>query len=454
MHEHLIGSHFTVVCNHEPLKTYWSQPPKQTRRLNRLWETLAEYDFDWLFTPGKTNQLADSLSRLAELVESEQVDLPVALEPPPHPDDPEGFPSKLSPARMVMASMTAALAPPEAKSFHLLSLSRSPPSRTSLTSLPSEFADALALASASDSLYKTILDDPTHYPDFAVSDGLVFLRADEANSWRLVVPTGHVPVTVLVDPDATCPTFREFVVAHVHGSVGHLGHKKTAAALRSHFFWPTLSRDVNAYTRACEPCARNKASTQKPYGLAHALDVPTVPWRQVGMDFMVGLPPVEHAGVTVDTILTVTDYLSKMVVLIPLPSTANAQEVATLFFRHVVARFGMPASLVSDRDPKFTSSFWTSLYALAGVKLKMSTSAHPQTDGRAEVTNKTVGQILRTVCEDDPSGWAQALATTELAVKIAEAASTGVAPFEVVHGFVPSLLPLPFASLDAFADRA
>ncbi|GAA5973643.1 hypothetical protein JCM8115_005898 [Rhodotorula mucilaginosa] len=71
---------------------------------------------------------------------------------------------------------------------------------------------------------------------------------------------------------------------------------------------------------------------------------------------------------------------------------------------------------------------------MAGVKLKMSTSAHPQTDGRAEVANKTVGQILRTVCEDDPLGWADALPTTEMAINIAEPASTGIAPFKVVHG--------------------
>jgi hypothetical protein len=98
---------------------------------------------------------------------------------------------------------------------------------------------------------------------------------------------------------------------------------------------------------------------------------------------------------------------------------------------------------VSDRDPKFTSTFWTALYGMAGVKLKMSTSAHPQTDGRAEVANKTVGQILRTVCEDDPLGWADALPTTEMAINIAEPASTGIAPFKVVHGFLPS--PLPFS---------
>lgn len=68
-------------------------------------------------------------------------------------------------------------------------------------------------------------------------------------------------------------------------------------------------------------------------------------------------PAVKLGGDTVDSILTVTDYVSKMVVLIPLPSTATAVDLASPFFRHVVARFGMPTSIVSDRDPKFTSAF-------------------------------------------------------------------------------------------------
>jgi hypothetical protein len=236
MHEHLIGSHFTVVCDHEPLKTYWTQPPKQTRRHERLWETLAEYDFDWLFTPGETNVLADSLSRLAELVDSEKVDLPVALEPTPHPDDPAPFPSEPTKGKMVLAAMTAALAPrSKAKSFHLAALTSPSPLRESLTSFSSEFTDALVLASATDTFCKTILDAPTHFPDFAVSDGLVFLH--DKDLWRLVVPSGTVPASALAAEATTLPSFREFVIASSHSAVGHLGHKKSAALVG-----PTLYR--------------------------------------------------------------------------------------------------------------------------------------------------------------------------------------------------------------------
>ncbi|KWU43387.1 hypothetical protein RHOSPDRAFT_26413 [Rhodotorula sp. JG-1b] len=200
--------HFTVVCNHEPLKTYWSQPPKQDRRRERLWETLAEYDFDWLFTPGKKNILADSLSRLAELVDSEKVDLPDALEPTPSPEDPDPFSTAPTKGKMVFAGLIAALAPrSEAKSFHLAALTTPSPTRTSLTSFSSEFTDALIATSATDPLSKTILDDPTQYPDFAVSDGLVFFRDEAPAAWRPVVPAGVVPSAALTAAEVNPPTF-------------------------------------------------------------------------------------------------------------------------------------------------------------------------------------------------------------------------------------------------------
>ncbi|GAA5993574.1 hypothetical protein JCM11641_006642 [Rhodosporidiobolus odoratus] len=202
-----------------------------------------------------------------------------------------------------------------------------------------------------------------------------------------------------------------------------------------------MATDVVDFCRSCEPCNRNKAPTTAPYGFLHAFDPPPRCWSRVGMDFVVGLPPSLFLSSSVDSILTVTDYLSKMVVLIPLKSTATAAEVVEAFHSHVFRRFGLPSSIVSDRDPKFTSAFWASLNRKIGVTLAMSTAAHPQTDGRAEVTNKTVGQVLRVLCEDSPDDWASKLVACEFAINSATAAATGLAPFEVVYSFLPTVWP-------------
>ena len=109
------------------------------------------------------------------------------------------------------------------------------------------------------------------------------------------------------------------------------------------------------------------------------------------MDFITGL--LKSRGY--DTILTVTDRLTKMVHLIPTVKNATARDIAKLIFRHVIRHHGIPKSIVSDRDVKFTSHFWSELMRLLNVKLKMSSSNHPESDGQSERTNRTTIEILR-----------------------------------------------------------
>ncbi|GAA5978060.1 hypothetical protein JCM11641_006615 [Rhodosporidiobolus odoratus] len=130
-----------------------------------------------------------------------------------------------------------------------------------------------------------------------------------------------------------------------------------------------------------------------------------------------------------------------MVILIPLSSTASAEDVAVLYHDFKVRRFGFQDSLVSDRDPKFMSRFWRALHSRTHTTLRLSSSARPQTDGRSEVTNKIVGQILRTLCKDDVEGWASLLPTAEIAINSASSSATSLAPYEVVYEFLPTSWP-------------
>lgn len=97
------------------------------------------------------------------------------------------------------------------------------------------------------------------------------------------------------------------------------------------------------------------------------------------MDFITQLPPTPSGY---DAIMVVVDRLSKMARFIPTTTDATARDTAVLFFDNVVCLFGTPQSIVSDRDSKFTSRFWTELWSLLGTKLKMSSAYHPQTDGQ------------------------------------------------------------------------
>jgi transposase InsO family protein len=101
--------------------------------------------------------------------------------------------------------------------------------------------------------------------------------------------------------------------------------------------------------------------------------------------------PVTKSGY--DAIAVFVDRLIKMVLFAPTYTDCSARDVARLFNDTVFKHHGLPSKLISDRDPRFTSKFWTELTRLSGTKLKMSTAFHPQTDGQTERPNRVLGII-------------------------------------------------------------
>ncbi|SDA00000.1 BZ3501_MvSof-1269-A2-R1_Chr2-2g04392 [Microbotryum saponariae] len=188
-------------------------------------------------------------------------------------------------------------------------------------------------------------------------------------------------------------------------------------------------------------CTRGKASTQVPYGRLHPMPIPSGPWEQVAIDFMTGLPPVELEGMMVAQIMVVTDTWGKMVHLIPLPADADSELVAEKYYATVFRLHGMPSAIVSDRDPKFTSQFWRALQAKIGTVLRMSTAAHPETDGSSENRIKMVTQTLRIMVSSNHEAWASRLVEAEFALNSSVAVSTSLSAFEATYGYLPRCWP-------------
>jgi len=274
-------------------------------------------------------------------------------------------------------------------------------------------------------IYQSLQQRPSSEPsDYTLLDGYLF----KGN--QLCIPKTSV---------------REFLIWEVHagGLAGHFGRNKTILAMEEQFFWPGLKKNVAQIVAQCRTCAVAKQQRQNT-GLYTPLPVPDGPWQDISMDFMVGLPKTSRKH---DSVFVVVDRFSKMAHFIPCSQTLNASKVAKLFLDQVVKLHGLPKTIVSDRDVKFTSYFWKTLWHMLGTKLKISTTYHPQTDGQTEVVNRSLGNLLRCLVGDNLGNWDLLLPRAEFAYNSSINRSIGKSPFEVVHGYRPrkplNLIPLP-----------
>lgn len=174
------------------------------------------------------------------------------------------------------------------------------------------------------------------------------------------------------------------------------------------------------------------------------------------MDFIGPFP--ESKGF--DYLWVIICRMTSMVHLIPVKTTMKASELSWIYQREIVRLHGLPSSIVSDRDSKFTSKWWKELHKILGAKLLMSTSFHPQTDGQTERANRNVGQIFRSIVRDDQRDWIDRVDMTEFAINASISETTKYAPFELNGGYMPSMLreirpdgAIP-AGVRDFAERA
>ena len=232
------------------------------------------------------------------------------------------------------------------------------------------------------------------------------------------------------------------IIQELHGE-GHVGRDRTLHLVQSSYFWPGMRAEVERFVQRCRVYQLSKGGATNA-GLYMPLPVPSKPWVDISMDFVVGLPRTQRGN---DSIFVVVDRFSKMAHFIPCKKTTDAVNVAQLFFRDVYRLHGLPTSIVSDRDTRFLSHFWRSLWRMVNTELNFSSAYHPQTDGQTEVVNRSLGNLLRCLVGDHAKSWDQKLSQAEFAHNHATNRSTGFSPFQVVYSAQPrgplDLIPLP-----------
>jgi len=280
------------------------------------------------------------------------------------------------------------------------------------------FLDAVRMGYTEDEWCKTLPSTSLSWPVLVFCDSLWYI------SDRLVIlHTGKLWETL-------------FTLAH--NVLSHYGFDKTYGSLRNAYYWPNMQRDLKqGYVTSCPDCQCNKSSKTKPYGPLHPLPIPNQHGDSIAIDFIGPLP--EDGGH--NCIITFTDRLGSDIQLVPTHTDITAEDLAYLFFNKWYCENGLLSDIVSDRDKLFMSRFWKALHKLTGVKLKLSTAYHPETDGASEQMNKTVNQALHYHIECNQLGWVCALLHIHFDMMNTVNKSTSFMPFQLRFGRSPRIIP-------------
>nr|GEZ14544.1 putative reverse transcriptase domain-containing protein [Tanacetum cinerariifolium] len=179
--------------------------------------------------------------------------------------------------------------------------------------------------------------------------------------------------------------------AHTSSYSVHPGADKMYYDLRDLYWWPGMKRDIAEYVSKCLTCFKIKAEHQKPLGLLQQLKIPEWKWEKITMDLVTKLPKSSSGH---DAIWVVVDRLTKSAHFLPIRKDYKTKKLARIYINKIVARHGVPVSIISDHDGRFASHLWQALQKALGTKLNMSTTYHPETDGQSERTFRTLEDMF------------------------------------------------------------
>ncbi|KAJ9544243.1 hypothetical protein OSB04_023950 [Centaurea solstitialis] len=211
----------------------------------------------------------------------------------------------------------------------------------------------------------------------------------------------------------------------------HPGATKMYRDLRTGYWWPGMKRDVARYVESCLTCLKVKAEHQKPHGKMQPLEIPEWKWENLTMDLITKLPKTPRKF---DAIWVIVDRLTKSAIFLPIRESSTAEQLAKIYVDEVVSRHGVPVSIISDRDVRFTSRFWERFHSELGTRLHFSTAYHPQTDGQSERTIQTLEDMLRACVLDFGGSWDTYLPLAEFSYNNSYHSSIGMPPFEMLYG--------------------
>ena len=254
-----------------------------------------------------------------------------------------------------------------------------------------------------------IQDDPES-SNYFIDEGMLYKKPDNI----LIIPHDHQLIEKILYELHDCQLS------------AHQGIGKTLNNIKQIYCWKNMNDDIISYIKSCPICQQDKPNNQKISGLLQPIQSPSIRWHTITIDFIVQLPMTKLKH---DAILVVVDKFTKMSHFIPTTTKVTAPETAKLIFDNIIRLHGLPSVIISDRDSRFTSNFWKSLFELLNTKLSMSTAFHPQSNGQTEIMNRYLEQALRHYTDIIQNDWDTYLTHIEIAHNNSVNTTTKYTPF-------------------------
>ena len=437
---YLLDQPFTVETDHQTLQDLLTQR-SCSQRLARWLNLLSEFQPQFKWIPGSTNDTADGISRR-------------------HDFQPTDRPASSVDLRQLLRTILDQ-APEEEETSVIITNESRDPATLSFTGYDQAFM-AFSLLSSSDissrckarylndprfgpiwkhyfkggqviengentASHVQVIEENDEFPDFVFTNGLLWYKKN-GEQLRLCIPDDK--------------ELKRLILFNEHDDLtkGHPGIFKTRCFVQKKYYWPKMQKYIREYINSCEKCQRNKHRQTRAPGRLNVLPIPEARWQHVNMDFILSLPEVD----SYNSIWVIIDRLTKRAHFIPIKmgsDESSAKACAVLFRKEYQRLHGIPETIISDRDCRFTSIFWQELMKLQGSVHSLSSAFRPNTDGQSERTNRFIEDYLRNYVHASQNNWVELLYSAEIAYNSRRHDSIKMSPFEADLGYIPRTVP-------------
>lgn len=426
----LLGREFIIQTDHCPLQNMHNKP-SQNRRVDRISLILQQYTIKEIrHISGKCNCLADYLSRYPRQTEDENDTV-----------DPDfGFmPQWKSPVNnnIINAVTTRAQARANQQST-AIDTNEETMQTTVVNDSPLQGANhefdvtRLIDAQKHDQLYQekvVELGKDSTCCSYILEDGVLYKNINDGPIQRKLL---YVPTSMI-----------KHLVKAYHDShwAGHFGCQRTYSKLRHRYWWPNMRTSIKNYISTCLLCQRFNVERRKSAGFLHPIEPPRGPFQLIGIDYSGPFPVTPNGN---KYVLAVTDYFTKWVLAIPVP-TQTAQATAEVLYEHYICIYGVPDTIISDQGSHFNNELMRAFTVILGCHHIKSTPYHPQTNGAIERFNSTFERQVAKLTNQYSNTWDLHLKSITFAYNTGRHAATEFSPYQLQFGRYPKLPPDPAA---------